>query len=157
MLRLFLFFPLLLLSQDVFILPDEAAHFLDSYNQDLLSTKKEIYLFTQEINNYTLVKTLKKLSKNKISIIIVSQEKTSLKNKAHYLNLFEGVTLYTLPTNEQRQLKGSLTCIDNKRLYILSESLSGLSLHNNYSFALSKDLPCNFIFGTLIQKSIKKE
>jgi len=157
LLRLFLFFPLLLLSQDLFTLPDEAAHFLDSYNQDLLQTKKEVYLFSQEINDYTLVKTLKKLSKDNISIVIISQESSSLENKAYYLNLFEGVILYALPTNEQRSLKGSLTCIDNKRLYILSESLHKLSLRNNYSFVLRKDTPCKFIFDKLIQKSIKRQ
>ena len=158
MLRLFLFFPLLLLSQDLFTLPDEAAHFMDSYNKDLLDAKKDVYLFSQEINDYTLERTLKKLSKKKISIIIITQEeRTPKNNKAYYLNLFEGVTLYTLPSNAQRVLKGSLTCIDNKKLYISSDSLDKLSLHNNYSFALRKKIPCNVIFDTLIQKSTKRQ
>ena len=155
MLRLFLFFPLLLLSQDVFTLPDEADHFVYALTQELSKADKEVYIFSSKLNEYKLITTLKKLSKKKVPIHIISSDLRNDENKALYLNLLKGVHLYELVEHEDRVLQGSLLCIDDNRLYLSSDALDKVSLYNNYAFVLSKQTACNFLFKGLIAKSTK--
>ena len=155
MLRLFLFFPILLLSQDIFTLPDEADHFIYTFTKELSKADKEVYLFSSKLNEYKLITALKKLSKKKIHIHIISTDIENEDNKASFLNLLEGIDLYTLVQHEDRVIKGSLLCIDDKKLYLSSDSLDKASLYNNYAFILVKNTECNYLFKRLIDKATK--
>ena len=157
MLRLFLFFPILLLSQDIFVLPDEAEHYLHTYNNDLLRAKKEVYIFSPNINEYKLIHTIKKLSKKKVHITIISQENHNKDNKISTLSLLKNISIYTLSTDEKRRLRGTLTCVDDTIVYLCSESLEYSSLRNNYAFVLRKKMPCKHLFTDLVEKSIQKQ
>ena len=155
LLRLFLFFPILLLSQDVFTLPEEADHLIYTLTQELSQADKEVYIFSSKLNGYKLITTLKKLTKKNITIHIISADLSNSKNKASYLNLLEGVHLYTLVEHEDRVIKGSLLCIDDNKLYLSSASLDKVSIYNNYSFVLSKQTECNYLFKRVINRSTK--
>lgn len=158
MLRLFLFFPLFLLSQDLFLLPDESRNFLDTLNTHIKKANHEIYLFTPSIDEYTLLKTLKQRAEKNVKITIITSEPISEKNKAAYLSLFKNIHVFALsPLLHEIQneggLQGSLVCIDNKELFLLSEAVESENLKQNYAFALYQKRRCEQIFHTLIKRA----
>ena len=152
MLKLFLFFPIFLFSQDFFMLPDEAEHFQNSLSKELKKANTSIEVFSPFLDDYLSSKTLKVMAKKGIKITIITQDKES---KFSHLALFENVTVYTLKTKVQ--LKGTLLCIDNKELFLLSNALEYKSLRRDYSFALHTHTPCHQTFETLKSRSTKKE
>lgn len=155
MFRLLLFFPLLLLSQDFFTLPDENSHYIDSYAKDLLNTKEEVIIVSSTINEYKIMNVLKKLSKKEVSIIIITQGIKDEKNRSSYLSLLKNIQVYTLVTHPQRNIKGSMTCIDDKIFYTSSLNLEHSQIKSHYAFASKKNTPCKFLFTGFIEKSIK--
>ena len=155
MLRLFLFFPLLLLSQDTFSLPQEAEHFVYTLSTELIKADHEVYIFSSQLNEYKLIAALKKLSKKGVPIHIISADLKHQENKASYLSLLKNIHLYTLVQHEDRIIKGSLICIDNKKLYLITERLDKVSLHHNYAFAIAKKTDCKHLFTKLLGRSTK--
>lgn len=155
MLRLFLFFPLLLLSQDVFTLPDETNHFIYTFSKELSKADKEVHIFSSKLNEYTLISTLKKLSKKKVPLHIFTSELSQEDNKASYLSLLVGVHVYSLAEHKDRLIKGSLVCIDDKKLYLSTQSLDKVSLYSDYAFVVVKETKCKHLFNKLKEKSTK--
>ena len=156
MIRLFLFFPLLLLSQEVFTLPQEASYFTNEYRTDLMKAKKSVYIFCEDINEYSFIAALKVLSKRDIPITLITKDTEKKLKKISYLDLLKGVKVFTLSTHEQRQIKGSLSCIDDAILYLTSDKLEHTAFKQNYSFVLRQENKCEEIFTDLIKLSIQK-
>lgn len=151
MLKLFVFFPILLLSSEIFTLPQETDYFINSYTKALLKTQNEVYIFSDIIDDYTVVKALKKLSKRDVQIYIISKDIYEETNKASYLNLLQGVHLYTLKSTKDKSLQGSYTCIDDKLLYLTTQSLHHVALTKNHSFAFSQKNACKAVFTNLLK------
>jgi len=154
-LKIFLFFPVLLFSNEIFTLPQEADSFINTYTKALLKTQKEVYIFSDTIDEYSVVQALRKLTKKDIKIYIISDNLHQEKNKAAYLNLLNGVHLYTLIKTEHKPLQGSYTCIDDKILYLSTQSFQHTSLITNHSFALSQNIPCKTVFMDLLKLCTK--
>jgi hypothetical protein len=152
LLKLFLFFPILLFSQDFFILPDEAEHFQNSLSKELKKADTSIEIFSPFLDDYITSKTLKQMAKKGVKINIITQEKES---KFSHLALFENISIYIL--NTKVQLKGTLFCIDSNDLFLLSNALEYKSLRKDYAFALHTKEPCHKTFQTLKNRSTKKE
>jgi len=155
LLRLFLFFPILLLSQDIFTLPQEANHFIYTFSKELVKAEQEVYIFSSMLNEYELINALKKLSKKGVSVYIISRDLRKEDNKASYLSLLKGISLYILPQHKSRDIKGSLICIDNKKLYLSSESLDHASMYNNHAFVSVQQRQCQDLFKRMIGISTK--
>lgn len=153
--KLFLFFPILLLSNEVFVLPQETDYFIDSYTKSLEGTQKEVYIFSDIIDDYTVIKTLKKLSKRNIQIHIISQDLYKQDNRVTYLNLLKGVHLYTLTQTKDKVLKGSYTCIDDKSSYLSTQNLAHSGLIRNHSFVSFQRHKCKDTFTHLLELCTK--
>ena len=157
MIRLFLFFPLLLLSQEVFTLPQEANHFTSVYSRDLIQAKNSVYIFCKDVDEYSFISALKKLSKRDIPITLITTDTEEKLKKISYLDLLKGVKVFTLNTHEQRKIKGSLSCIDDTILYLTSDNLEYTAFKQNYSFVLKQETRCESIFTDLIKLSTQRQ
>ena len=155
MLKLFIFFPLLLISSEVFTLPQEADYFIHTYTKSLVEAKSDVYIISHSIDDYNIIKSLKELSKKEVEIYIISKDIDKETNKASYLNLLKGVHLYTLNSAKERSVQGSYTCIDNKLLYLSTQSLEHTALKNNHSFVLVQESSCKTIFTKLLKLCTK--
>jgi len=153
LLRLLLFFPIILLSQEIFMLPDEADTLMHTYNSDIKKAKKEVLILTPFIDEYILTRTLKKLSKKNVSIIIITKASPAQDNKVSYVSLFKNISVFTLPALKTVSLNGSFICIDDKRSYAISGVLSQKKLKEVYSFGIYKKGKCAYLFTTLLQRS----
>ncbi len=162
MLRLFIFFPIFLLSQDFFMLPDQADHLIHSYNSDIKKAKERVYILSPDIDEYLLLKTLRMLARQKIKLIIITGESlddsrlnTEKQNRdsAGYLSLLENISVYVLKSLNKTGIEGSLICIDNEKLYLLSQSLEQKKMKQVYSLASYQETECDYIFKTLLQRS----
>lgn len=151
MLKLFVFFPIFLLSNEVFTLPQEADYFINSYTIDLLKAQNEVHIFSDTINDYSVIQAIRKLSKKDVKVYIISKDIYKKETKVSYLNLLKGVHLYTLKSTKDKSLEGSYTCIDNKLLYLSTQNLHHTSLHTNHSFALSQKNACKSIFTKILE------
>lgn len=157
MIRLFLLFPLLLLSQEVFTLPQEANYFTYEYANDLKRAKKSVYIFCNDINEYSFMTALKLIAKKDIPINIITKNQDKNLKKISSLALLKGVKIFTLSTHDQRKIKGSLSCIDNQILYLTSETLEHTALEKNYSFVLKQKNNCEAIFTNVLKLSSQKQ
>lgn len=154
LLRLLIFLPIFLLSQDTFILPDEANHLMDQLNTNVKQAEKEVYIFTPHLDDYIFIKNLKSLAKKKVPIVIITQEPIAKENQVLRLSLFNNITIYTLrPFRDSKAINGSLVCIDDKRLFLLSAEINRKEMKNSYSFSMLKEQPCDALFQTLISRS----
>jgi len=155
LLKYFLFFPILLWANDLFVLPQEADYFLHSYTKDLSNAQDEVYLFSKTIDDYSVIKSLKKLSKKDIKIYIISKDIYAEKNKVSYLNLLKNVQVYTLNGSQKKDIKGSFTCIDDKLSYLSTQDLEHKALNQNHSFVHVQKGPCKSVFTRLLKLSTK--
>ena len=159
MFRLLLFFPLFVLANEVFTLPDHATHLINTLELRLKKANNEVYIFTPILNEYSLVKRLKQIAKKEIKIIIVTSKVDNIENKTKHLSLFNNISIFTLEAlqnsemKDQLGLKGSLVCIDNKEMFLLADALESKSLKSNYSFAYWQTGPCKEIFETLLKRT----
>lgn len=158
MFRLLLFFPVFLLAQEIFLLPDEGRYFLHTLNAKIKKAERHLYLFTPFLDEYTLVRTLKQRAKKELQITIITNGPVQKQSKAAHLALFENIQIFTLSPldhgNENPQaLSGSFGCIDNKELFLLSEDLDGKKMKENYAFALFQKKECETIFHTLLLRA----
>ncbi len=155
MLKLFLFFPLFLLAQDIFPFPDEADNFNATLNKQIKKATKSISFLIPSLNNYTLQKELKSAAKRGVKITLITTKRPYKEDKISHLALFKGIYIYELKTNQE--IKGSFICIDNKRVILLSQELDYKSLKNSYGFALQAEEKCENRISTLLLRSVKKE
>jgi len=155
LLKLFLFFPILLFSQELFTLPDEAEHLNYSLDKQIKTAKKSIYIFSSILNSYNTLKSLKSAGKRGVQINIITQKKLTKESKTSHLSLFKNITVHSL--NSDFNLKGSLICIDDKELFLFSNNLDYKQLRQDSSFALHTQETCEKTFTTLLQRSSKKE
>jgi len=153
LLRLFLFCPVILFSQELFTFPDESQYFMHTYLQSIKNTEKQVYILSSGISNYYLINTIKALSKKKIKVFIISTKETTKKDKTSYLSLLNNVYLYSLASHQDRVLKGSLTCIDNTIVYLSSENMNAHTLNKNYAYAMRSFNPCEKYFKSLLIKA----
>lgn len=154
MLRLLIFLPIFLLSQETFILPDEADHLMDQLNAHIKQAEKEVFIFTPNLDDYIFIKNLKSLAKKKVPIVIITQDPISTENQVLRLSFFNNISIFTLkPFNDSKTIKGSLVCIDNQRLFLLSEDINRKEMKNTYSFSILKEQSCNTLFQTLLSRS----
>jgi hypothetical protein len=156
--RLLLFFPVLLLAQEIFLLPDEGRYFLDTLNAKIKKAEHQLYLFTPFLDEYSLIRTLKQRAKKELQITIITSEPLQKQNKAAHLALFENIQIFTLSpldygSENPQALSGSFGCIDNKELFLLSEDLDGKKIRADYAFALFQKKACETIFHTLLQRT----
>lgn len=135
------------------MLPDDAHSLMSSYNRDIKNAKKEVYIFSSTLNEYTLIHTLKQLSKRDIPIIIISAEALEKEDKTGYLSLFKNISLFTMPSLSSREIKGSIICIDDDKFYLISQTLEEKRLKERYAFAMYKQIECSYLFKTLLQRS----
>lgn len=152
MFKFFIFFPFLLLSSEFFILPDDNMHLNNNIEISIKKAKKHIYIFTKNINNYTLNKSLTSTAKTGIKIDLITSPK-NLKDKASYLSIFNNINVYTLNTNTD--IKGSLICIDKDNFFFLSQTLDAKELNTNVSFAIHIKQNCKKRFEILLKRSNK--
>lgn len=155
MLRLFLFFPLLLLSQELFILPQESEYALYSLKKKLSKANKEVYLFTPSLNDYLLVNTLKKLNKEKVTITLISSNTNKQNSAISALSLLENVHFYTLLENDVRKIKGTVVCIDDTTLYLSSQNLAHTNIRQDYGFTSLEKKNCTKFFTRLLKLATK--
>ena len=155
MLKLFLFFPIILLSQDFFMLPDEVEHFQNILNKRIKKASKTVEIFSPYLDDYTTTKTLKQMAKKGIDIDIITQDKRLEESRFSHLSLFKNIHIYTLKT--ESKLKGSLFCIDHNELFLLSNSLEYKSLRKDYAFAIHTKQACHQRFVDLKKRSTSKE
>lgn len=153
MLRLLIFFPLILFSQEVFLLPDEAHALRQSYNADIKNASKEIFVYTSDLDEPILIQRLKKAASTGIPVILISQEPLQSANKASYLSLFKNISIYTLHSHSDQPIQGSLICIDDKKFYLISLALRQKELSEVYAFATFKEGECAYLFKILLQRS----
>ncbi len=154
MLRLLLFLPLILYSQETFLLPDDAQYLMHRLNKNIQNAKEDVYIFTPNLNDYLLIKTLKALSKKKLPLTIITQAPISNENQVLKLSLLKHVSLYTLlPFKDSNTIHGSLVCIDNQELFSLSSDINSKRLREEYSFAHYHKQNCHALFKTLLPRS----
>ncbi len=154
LLRLFIFLPLFLFSQETFLLPDEADHLMDRIYTHIDKAHKDVFIFTRHLDDYLLIKHLKGLAKKGIPITLITQEPISQDNKVHRLTLIKNISVLSLqPFGESDTLKGSLICIDNSRFFMLSEELNSKMMQRRYSFATFQEQACHTVFQTLLKRS----
>ena len=154
LLRLLAFLPIFLFSSETFILPDEADHLMHTINQEMKCAKREIYVATPFLDDYSFIKTLKHTAKKGITITIITQGPIEESNQVSRLTLFNNITVFTLePINHSEQIKGSVICIDEQKLFLLNDDISSKKMKSTYSFATSKQENCKAIFKTLLTRS----
>lgn len=147
------------------MLPDQGDRLLHSITVHLKKAKHEVFIFTPIIDDYTLIRSLKKTAKGTVNITLITNEsirqdqnKTTLNNKGAYLSLFQNISVFTLASfhNDKdliSELKGSLICIDNEELFIITQALSTKKLKSDYAFALYQQTPCNTLFKPLLERA----
>jgi hypothetical protein len=162
---IFLIFPVFLLLQEAFLLPDQADKLVHCINTHLKKAKREVFIFTPAIDEYSLIRSLKNAAKNDVKITLVTNEsirqeqnKTGMKNQGAYLSLFQNISVYTLPSFHHDQdsssaLKGSLVCIDNKELFMITHALSTKKLKSDYAFGLHQKTQCSTLFKPILERS----
>lgn len=150
MFKIFLFLPIFLFSHELYLLPDEEREFNDTLVEHVKNAKNEIYIFSMQIDYYTIIKALKTSARKNIYIFVITQD--NIEKKTSYLSLFKNIYVFTLK-ERNRQLQGTLVCIDDKDLFLLSEELNYEKLKQNYSFALHKNQKCKKTFLTLIKRA----
>jgi phosphatidylserine/phosphatidylglycerophosphate/cardiolipin synthase-like enzyme len=161
---IFLIFPIFLLLQETFSLPDQGDRLIHSINTHLKNAQYEVYIFTPVIDEYTLIRSLKKAAKKNVKITLITNEsirqdnkKIKIQNQGAYLSLFQNISVYTLPSfhhdqDSSSELKGSLVCIDNKELFVITHGLSTKKLKSDYAFGLHQKTRCNTIFEPLLER-----
>lgn len=155
LLRLLIFLPIFLFSQETYILPDEADHLMDQLNSHIKQAEKEVFVFTPLLDDYILIKTLKSLAKKKVPVVIITQEPITKENQILRLSLFNNITIYTLrPFRDSKSISGSLVCIDDKRLFLLSADINRKEMKNTYSFSMLNEQSCDALFQTLLSRSV---
>ncbi len=153
LLRLLIFLPIILFSQETFLLPDDADHLLDNINTQIQEARQEVLIFTPLLDDYMLIKHLKNTAKRDIPVTIITQGPIVKENKILRLSLFNNISIFALrPFNNSKRLEGSLICIDNQKLFLLSEDLNSSMMKKRYSFSLYKEGSCNTIFNTLLRR-----
>ena len=164
MFGIFLVFPVFLLLQEAFTLPDQGDKLIHSLNLHLKKAKHEVYIFTPVINDYTIIRSLKKAAKGDVRITLITNEsirqdqnKTGINNQAAYLSLFKNISVFTLPSfhhdqDSSSELKGSLLCIDDEELFVIANGLSNKKLKSDYAFALHQKVKCNYLFEPLLER-----
>ena len=154
MLRLLLLLPFFLYSQETFLLPDDTQHLMYKLNKNIQEAKEDVYIFTPTLNDYVLLKTLKTLSKKKIPLTIITQAPISKQNQVLRLSLLNHISLYTLvPFKDSELIHGSLVCIDNQELYLLSSDINSKRLKDEYSFAHYQKQNCHTLLKILLSRS----
>jgi len=145
-----LFFPILLISSDIFILPQDTDYFVHSSTQSLLKAEQEVYIFSEAITDYALIQSLRKLSQKEIPVYIITKDIYKEEDKTSYLNLLKGINIYQLNSTKEKLIKGSLICIDDKFLYLSTQNFNHKDLKTNHAFAMSKKGSCKAIFTHLL-------
>lgn len=147
------------------MLPDEGDRLLHSITTHLKKAKREVYIFTPLIDEYAIIRSLKKTAKSDVKITLITDEsirkdqnRTGPKNQSAYLSLFQNISVFTLSTyhNDQdsgSELHGSLICIDDEELFLVTHSLSTQKLKSDYAFALHQKMKCNTLFEPLLERS----
>jgi phosphatidylserine/phosphatidylglycerophosphate/cardiolipin synthase-like enzyme len=147
------------------MLPDQGDRLVHSISTHLKQAKHEVFIFTPGIDDYTLIRSLKKTAESDVKITLITndsirqdQNKTGLKNQGAYLSLFQNISVYTLPSfhhdhDKSSELKGSLICIDDKELFLITHGLSSQNLKSDYAFAVHQKMECNALFVPLIKRS----
>ncbi len=153
MLRLFLFFPVLVLAQELFLLPDDAEILMSSYLKKVQQTRSKLYLYTPYLNDRDLVKSIKQLAKKEVKTIIISQKPLAPDNKITHLALFENIHVYTLKNSKERNMQGSFICIDDQEYFLIDDQLDQNRLKEGYSISLFQVGPCKTLFSTLLRRS----
>lgn len=165
MFAIFLIFPVILLSQETFILPDEGAKVISTLNSHIKTAKKEVYIFTPTINDNTLVNSLKKVAKKDVNVFIITgdslrnnKEDPQQRNRASELSLFRNISVLTLQSlrhgqDESNGLQGSLICIDDEDLFLLTHELDTMKLKRDYAFALHQKMGCKHLFKPLLERA----
>jgi len=134
------------------MLPDDSNTLIDALNTDILSAKKEIFILTPAISEYTTVRSLKKLSKKNIPITIISNIPQNDKNKISHLSLLNNISIFTLKSFANEDIKSSFICVDDKKYYHLSNSLNQAKLKETHAFATFSKGSCTHFFKTLIKR-----
>jgi len=155
LLKLFLFLPILLLSQELFILPDEAEHFSSTLNMQIHKAKKSIHILTPFMNDYSTIKSLKGMAKKGVNISIITKDQHAKQNRISHLSLYENIRVYHLKTDFG--IKGFLICIDKDDMFLLANNLDYKILSKEYSFALHTKEVCQKRFVSLKKRCLNKE
>lgn len=165
MFGIFLVFPVFLLLQDTFMLPDQGDRLIHSITEHLKKAKHEVFIFTPVIDEYSIIRSLKKTAEKDVKVTLITNEsirqdhnKTDLKNQGAYLSLFQNISVFTLPSfhhdhDNSSELKGSLICIDDKELFMITHGLRSRKLKSDYAFALYRQMKCNTLFEHLLERS----
>jgi len=154
LLRLLIFLPIFLYSQETFLLPDDADHLMDTIYKQVNNADREVLIFTPYLDDYMLIKHLKRLAKKGTLVTLITQEPISKENKVLRLSLFNNISIFTLkPFNYSDDLKGSFLCIDDQKLFMLSEDIDSKMMKRRYAFALFEQQPCRDVFHTLLKRS----
>lgn len=147
------------------MLPDQGDRLVYSISDHLKKAKHEVFIFTPIIDDYSLIRSLKKSAKNDVNITLVTNEsirqdqnKIDPDNKGNHLSLFQHISVFTLASFHHDQdssstLHGSLICIDNKDLFIITQALSTKKLKSDYAFAMHQQVPCNTLFKPLLERA----
>ncbi len=155
LLKNFLFLPIFLFSQELFMLPDETEHFKFSLNTQLKKAHSTIQIFTPYLNDYITIKNLKSMAKKGVNIELITKESQTEGNQISYLSLYENIRVYHLKTDFE--IKGLFVCIDKEIMFLLTNNLNYTKLSKEYSFALSSTQACEQRFITLKSRCVNKE
>lgn len=162
---IFLIFPVILLSQETFMLPDEGTKLINTLSSHIKTAKKEIHIFTHTINANTVVNSLKKVAKKDVDVFIITEdslrnnkENPQQPNRASQLSLFQNISVFTLQSlrhrlDESNGLQGSLICIDDEDLFLLTHELDTMKLKQDYAFALHQKTRCKHLFKPLLERA----
>ncbi len=165
MFGIFLVFPVFLLLQEAFMLPDQGDRLVHSITTHLKKATHEVLIFTPAIDDYTIIRSLKKASENDIKITLITndsirKDKTKVDpgNQSAYLSLFQNISVHTLPSYHHDKdissgLKGSLICIDDEELFVITHELSSKRFKSDYAFALHQKTKCNTLFEPLLERA----
>ena len=153
MFRLFIFFPIILLSQDIYLLPDDADTLMHAYNTDIKNAKKEVFIFTAYLDDYSLISTLKSVSKKNIPVTLISRSPLEDENKISHLSLFKNISVFTLKSIDHEAIGGSFICIDDEKYYLINSKMDHHQLKVSHSFATVKEGKCSHLFTLLLQRS----
>jgi len=146
------------------VLPDQGDRLVHSITAQLKTAKHEVLIFTPVMDEYTLIRSLKKAAKNDVKITLITNEsirqehnKTDINNQGAYLSLFHNIAVCTLPSfhhdqDSSSELKGSLICIDNEELFMITHGLSTKKLKSDYAFGLHQKIQCNTLFEPLLER-----
>jgi len=134
------------------MLPDDADTLMYSYNTDIKQAKKTISILSPSINDFSLIYSLKKLSKQNVPVVIITQLPLDEANKISYLSLFKNISVFTLKASEYLNTRGSIICVDNQKSYYISNALNQKKLKTDYAFGIYKEEACSYIFKTLLQR-----